>query len=85
MITSTNQEIKDIKESNEKDHRAIFEELKIIKDNHLAHIEKSMNCIENRMIEIDTNQKWQLKFFWIVCGAVLSSLAVAVLGLIAKQ
>lgn len=52
---------------------AISGDIKSIKENHLAHIEKSVNGIENSLIAVDINQKWLLKFFWIIVGGVLTS------------
>jgi hypothetical protein len=56
--------------------------LNIIKDNHLAHIEKSLNKIENDFIAVKTNQEWQLKFFWIIATGVLGALVTAVATLL---
>jgi hypothetical protein len=77
-----NQKINDIKEANDKDHTSIREELHLIRENHLKHIGDAINRIENKMIVIDTNQAWQLKFFWIVAGTFLTTLITAILAII---
>lgn len=56
--------------------------LSAIKDNHLAHIEKSLNTIENEFIAVKTNQEWQLKFFWILATGILGALITAVATLL---
>jgi len=63
---------------------AINETLKLIKENHLTHIEKSMNAIENSHIKLETNTDWLLKFFWIIAGASLGGLITSVFNLIQK-
>jgi len=57
---------------------AIQNTLNLIKENHLAHIEKSLNNIENDFIKVKTNQEWQLKFFWIIAAGVLGALVTAI-------
>lgn len=64
---------------------AINETLKYIKENHLAHIEKSMGAIENSHIELKTNTEWLLKFFWIIAGASVGGLVTSIFNLILTQ
>jgi len=73
------QQFKEHCEQNNRDFLSINQKLDKIIDNHLAHIEGSMNTIENKVIELDTNQKWQLKFFWIVAGTVITTLLATIL------
>ena len=61
---------------------AIQNTLNLIKENHLTHIEKSLNNIENDFIKVKTNQEWQLKFFWIIATGVLGALVTAVATLL---
>jgi len=61
---------------------AIQNTLNSIKENHLTHIEKSLNNIENDFIKVKTNQEWQLKFFWIIATGVLGALVTAVATLL---
>ena len=56
--------------------------LDTIKDNHLAHIEKSMNGIENSHIELKTNTEWLLRFFWIIATASIGGLITSVFTLL---
>ena len=63
---------------------AINETLKLIKENHLTHIEKSMNAIENSHIKLETNTDWLLKFFWIIAGTSLGGLITSLFNLITK-
>ena len=69
-------------EQNQRDFDEIKDTLNKIKDNHLTHLAESVNKIENTIIEVQTNQSWQLKFFWVIVSAVLGSLVVGILGLI---
>jgi len=61
---------------------SINETLKFIKENHLMHIEKSMNSIENSHIKLETNTDWLLKFFWIIAGSSIGALVTSVFNLI---
>jgi hypothetical protein len=67
-----------------KNFDAINETLRSIKENHLSHIEKSMNSIENSHIQLKTNTEWLLKFFWIIAGASIGGLVTSVMTLIVK-
>lgn len=60
----------------------INDTLKIMKENHLAHIEKSVNSIENSHIALKTNTEWLLKFFWIIAGASVGGLVTSIFNLI---
>ena len=84
MAGFNNENFKSHCEQNQKDFDDIKNTLNKIKDNHLAHLAESVNKIENTIIEVQTNQSWQLKFFWVIVSAVLGSLVVGVLGLIMK-
>lgn len=63
---------------------SINETLKLIKENHLTHIEKAMNNIENSHIKLETNTDWLLKFFWIIAGASVGGLVTSLFNLITK-
>lgn len=63
---------------------SINETLKLIKENHLTHIEKAMNNIENSHIKLETNTDWLLKFFWIIAGASVGGLVTSLFNLISK-
>jgi hypothetical protein len=61
---------------------AIQNTLNLIKENHLAHIEKSLNNIENDFIKVKTNQEWLTRFFWIVVTGVCGSLITTIFALL---
>jgi hypothetical protein len=63
---------------------SINETLKLIKENHLTHIEKAMNSIENSHIKLETNTDWLLKFFWIIAGTSVGGLITSLFNLITK-
>lgn len=67
-----------------KNFDSINETLKLIKENHLTHIEKAMNNIENSHIKLETNTDWLLKFFWIIAGASVGGLITSIFNLISK-
>ena len=55
----------------------IKNDIKSIKDNHLAHIQASMACIQSDM-------DWIKRFFWLVAGVAVTAIIGAVLGLIIR-
>lgn len=62
----------------------IKEDIRDIKDNHLKHIETDIKILMKNFTEVATNQKWLMKFFWLVAGASVGSLIASVFSLILK-
>jgi plasmid maintenance system killer protein len=85
METNFNQKFIDHCETNAKDFTEIKEVLNKIKDNHLEHLKTSINGVENDMIEIKTNQAWQLKFFWLITSVTVTTLIASILALVIKS
>lgn len=79
MKDETAQKLKDHIANENAKFNEIKEDLRFIKDNHLRHIEGSINKIENDLIKVNTNQEWQLKFFWVVVSSAVGSLILQVL------
>lgn len=52
-------------------------EIKEIKENHLVHIQEDL-------VEVKTNQKWMMKFFWIVVTASVAGLVTGIINLLIK-
>lgn len=52
-------------------------EIKVIKENHLAHIQGSLNIVVNDM-------EWIKRFFWILATASIGSLAANIISLMTK-
>ena len=52
-------------------------EIKEIKENHLVHIQEDL-------VEVKTNQKWMMKFFWIVVTASVAGLITGIINLLIK-
>jgi len=50
-------------------------DIRNIKENHLAHIERDLNIVTNDM-------DWLKRFFWLLAGATVSSLVVNIISLI---
>lgn len=61
----------------EKRIEKIEAEIKEIKENHLVHIQEDL-------VEVKTNQKWMMKFFWIVVTASVAGLATGIINLLIK-
>lgn len=59
----------------EKKVNTIHEDIKIIKENHLYHIEKSMGKLE-------TNQDWLMKTYWLIASSAVGGLVAGVLNLL---
>ena len=55
----------------------IYNELKVIRENHLHHIEGTVNRIENDM-------DWIKRFFWLVASISVTAIGGAMFGLIIK-
>lgn len=53
-----------------------------IKENHLAHIEKSIGALQINYAEIKTDVGWIKQFFWIVATASVGGLVASVLGVV---
>ena len=64
-------------ENTEKRIEGIEREVKEIKENHLAHIQESL-------VEVKTNQKWLMRFFWIVTSASIAGLITGLVNLLIK-
>ena len=55
--------------------RSIKNDIKNLKENHLAHLQEELT-------EITTNQKWLMKFFWILASLTTGSMVTALATLI---
>ena len=53
----------------------VNEELKLIRENHLAHIQTALNELQLASARSSQDLAWLLKFFWIVVGATLANVA----------
>jgi len=54
-------------------------EIKVIKENHLAHIEKDMSSMSKQIDKMDSRLWW---IFTIIVGGVISSIIAKALGFI---
>ena len=61
----------------EKRIEKIEADIREIKDNHLSHIQEDMAVVK-------TNQKWLMKFFWIVMTASIAGLITGIINLMIK-
>jgi hypothetical protein len=54
-------------------------EIKVIKENHLAHIEKDMNSMSKQIDKMDSRLWW---IFTMIVGGVVGSIIAKALGFI---
>ena len=52
-------------------------DIKEIKENHLSHIQEDL-------IIVKTNQKWLMRFFWIISSASIAGLITGIFNLLIK-
>lgn len=64
------------------DFRDVKDDIKLIKENHLAHIQASMTQMEKSIAATDANLEWLMKFFWIVSAASIGGLVTGILNLL---
>ena len=87
QILSISAQIAELKEYAKKEHleitefveeekkvNTIHEDIKNIKENHLAHIQVDMATVR-------ANQEWLMKFFWIIATSAIGGLVVGLFNL----
>ena len=57
-------------------------ELTAIKENHLAHMQDSLNNLRIDMSRVTNDVAWLVKFFWIIATASIGGLVTSVMALI---
>lgn len=62
--------------------KEFLEEIKLIRENHLAHIQASMTIIDGRTVQTATDMEWIKKFFWVVATTSIAGLLTGVMNLI---
>jgi hypothetical protein len=50
--------------------------LDLMKDNHLAHMQASMNQFQIDFVSVKNDVSWLLRFFWIVAGVTVTNMFV---------
>jgi len=60
----------------------IKQDIRSIKDNHLAHMEKDISIIKVDLATVSTNQDWLMRFFWIIAAASIGGLLTGIFNLI---
>lgn len=63
---------------------SVKDDIRKIKENHLAHIQDSMTSMEKSITLIKTNQEWLMRFFWIVATGSLGAIIAAFFALVLK-
>ena len=56
------------------DQKSIKDEIKLMKENHLAHIETDMS-------KMQTNLEWLIKYHWIIATAAIGALVASLINL----
>jgi hypothetical protein len=51
-------------------------ELKLIRENHLAHIQDAMQKFQLDFVQVRNDVAWLLKFFWIIAGISVTNVLV---------
>jgi hypothetical protein len=54
---------------------SIESDMKAIKENHLSHIQEDIAIIK-------TNQKWLMRFFWVISSASVAGLITGIINLL---
>ena len=57
---------------------SIESEIKSIKENHLSHIQEDLAVVK-------TNQRWLMRFFWIVTSASIAGLITGLINLLIRK
>jgi hypothetical protein len=57
-------------------------DIRVIKENHLAHIQESVANIEKGVSKNKVDLEWLKKFFWIIATAAIGGLIAAILNLL---
>ena len=79
-IVDVHKDLQDHKKEDAIVHNEVVDvrnEIKTIRENHLAHIQVSLTRIE-------TDLSWLLKFFWIVSGLMITAVVGSLLNMILK-
>jgi len=58
----------------------IREDIRDIKENHLAHIEPDIVELKTNMARTMTNTEWLMKFQWLIIGIALTGLITTFLN-----
>ena len=61
------------------------EKLDAIKDNHLAHMQTSMNNMGILLTKTTTNVSWLLKYHWIIVTASIGAVITGIFNLLKSQ
>jgi len=57
-------------------------ELKTIKENHLAHMQDSLNNMRIDITKVTGDVAWLVRFFWVIATASVGGLITGVINLI---
>lgn len=60
----------------------IEESITKIKENHLAHIQDSMQSMQLDVARVTMNVDWLMKYHWITIGAALGALITGVINMV---
>ncbi|MFZ2152296.1 MAG: hypothetical protein WAV09_04270 [Minisyncoccia bacterium] len=69
------QDVKDIQ-------RDMKESIRVIKENHLTHMQADANTMKIDISTVKTNVDWLMRYHWIVATASIGALVVGVINLI---
>ena len=69
-------------EQDDRRFESIENKLDVIKDNHLAHVQKDMAEQSVNITKVTTNVDWLLRYHWIVATAAIGALIAGVVNLV---
>lgn len=70
--------------SMENEMKEVKDDIKNIKENHLAHIQDSMGTMQVDIAKVSTNVQWLIKSHWILYGAIIAGIVTLIAKLIFK-
>lgn len=73
MTTEHEQQIGQLRVEFRELREEVFAELRTMRENHLAHMQDSLQRLELSGTKTSGDVAWLLKFFWIVAGALLAN------------
>lgn len=62
----------------------IEEDIQLIRENHLAHIQDDMSDIKVNLATVSTNVTWLIKSHWILYGAIIAGVITLIIKLVVK-
>jgi hypothetical protein len=72
----------EIRDLESKLHDEFVQEIRLIRENHLAHIQASVATIDKQLTKNTTDTDWIKRFFWIVATTSIAGMLTGIMNLI---